>query len=1220
MNYGTLTVTASTLSANYAGEGGGIYNQSGSTPLYVINSTIADNSAGQGGGIYNYGSNLQVTSSTIAYNVDYSGYGPGIYGQSGPVYLDNTIVAANTIGTGLGAAELDTGGIGYQSSSAYNLIGVDGSGQLSGNGNLIGITNFGLGLLANNGGPTQTIALLAGSPAIGAGNVALAVDQNGNPLTNDQRGTGFPRTINGMVDIGAFERPTTIGAPTVYTVDLTSADGTGSGDSGDLVYVIEQADANPNLAGSIINFDPTVFGTPQTITLVGHARTGRAVGAAGDQWPGRESAHDQRRQCGPGARGRRRRGRDAVGSDDLRRVHNSSYGGGIIGLNFSILSISDSAISYNSTVDGIGAGIATGGTLSVVGSTFAGDTSDGGDGGGLFNVGTTTISDTSFTGDSASNVGGGIYNVGVLTLSGTTLTGDTAGNDGGGIDAQGTFTITGSTFSDDSTTNGGTDGGALEGGGTGTITASNFSGDSSYNGGALYYNGPSLLISDSTFENNSAVQGGAILNQGNLVVSATTLADNSASSAGGGILNYGTLTVTASTLSANYAGEGGGIYNQSGSTPLYVINSTIADNSAGQGGGIYNYGSNLQVTSSTIAYNVDYSGYGPGIYGQSGPVYLDNTIVAANTIGTGLGAAELDTGGIGYQSSSAYNLIGVDGSGQLSGNGNLIGITNFGLGVLGNNGGPTQTIALLAGSPAIGAGNVALAVDQNGNPLTNDQRGTGFPRTINGMVDIGAFERPTTIGAPTVYTVDLTSADGTGSGDSGDLVYVIEQADANPNLAGSIVNFDPTVFGTPQTITLSSTLELAEPSGPLVINGPGANLLTISGGNAIQVLEVAGGAVVTMSGVTISGGFNNSSYGGGIIGLNFSILSISDSAISYNSTVDGIGAGIATGGTLSVVGSTFAGDTSDGGDGGGLFNVGTTTISDTSFTGDSASNVGGGIYNVGVLTLSGSTLTGDTAGNDGGGIDAQGTFTITGSTFSDDSTTNGGTDGGALEGGGTGTITASNFSGDSSTYNGGALYYNGPSLLISDSTFENNSAVQGGAILNQGNLVVSATTLADNSASSAGGGILNYGTLTVTASTLSANYAGEGGGIYNQSGSTPLYVINSTIADNSAGQGGGIYNYGSNLQVTSSTIAYNVDYSGYGPGIYGQSGPVYLDNTIVAANTIGTGLGAAELDTGGIGYQSSRRLQPHRCGRLGPIERQRQSHRHHRFRTGRSGQ
>ena len=61
----------------------------------------------------------------------------------------------------------------------------------------------GLGPLADNGGPTQTIALLAGSPAIDAGR-SVAVDPRPD-LKTDQRGTGFAREVNGTIDIGAFE-------------------------------------------------------------------------------------------------------------------------------------------------------------------------------------------------------------------------------------------------------------------------------------------------------------------------------------------------------------------------------------------------------------------------------------------------------------------------------------------------------------------------------------------------------------------------------------------------------------------------------------------------------------------------------------------------------------------------------------------------------------------------------------------------------------------------------------------------------------------------------------------------------------------------------------------------------------------------------------------------------------------------------------------------------
>ena len=96
------------------------------------------------------------------------------------------------------------------------------------------MTAPGLGLLANNGGPTQTIALLAGSPAIDAGSNALAVNAQGMPLVNDQRGLGFARIVNSVVDMGAFERflstkaivkssvnPSTFGQAVTFTVTVS---------------------------------------------------------------------------------------------------------------------------------------------------------------------------------------------------------------------------------------------------------------------------------------------------------------------------------------------------------------------------------------------------------------------------------------------------------------------------------------------------------------------------------------------------------------------------------------------------------------------------------------------------------------------------------------------------------------------------------------------------------------------------------------------------------------------------------------------------------------------------------------------------------------------------------------------------------------------------------------------------------------------------------------
>ena len=73
-----------------------------------------------------------------------------------------------------------------------------------------------------------------------------------------------------------------------------------------------------------------------------------------------------------------------------------------------------------------------------------------------------------------------------------------------------------------------------------------------------------------------------------------------------------------------------------------------------------------------------------------------------------------------------------------------------------------------------------------------------------------------------IWTVNSLGDSGTGSGFSGDLLYCITQANANPNPLGSVIEFDPAVFGSAQTIALSSTLELSETAGPEVIDGPGA--------------------------------------------------------------------------------------------------------------------------------------------------------------------------------------------------------------------------------------------------------------------------------------------------------------------------------------------------------------------------------------------------------------
>ena len=213
---------------------------------------------------------------------------------------------------------------------------------------------------------------------------------------------------------------------------------------------------------------------------------------------------------------------------------------------------------------------------------------------------------------------------------------------------------------------------------------------------------------------------------------------------GGGIYNLGgTVNVSQSTLSGNWAVQfGGGIYNSGGT--VNVSHSTLSSNSAGiSGGGIYNYSLHpVTLTNVTLTANRANTGggsyHGGGLFVQQGSPVLHNTLIAGNFNGA-TGTTRDDIAGA-VDPGGDYNLIG-DGSamtGLHNGvNGNLVGSADNPidplLGPLDDNGGPTLTHALLSGSPAIDAGNNAYATDW-------DQRGPGYPRIVNGIIDIGAFE------------------------------------------------------------------------------------------------------------------------------------------------------------------------------------------------------------------------------------------------------------------------------------------------------------------------------------------------------------------------------------------------------------------------------------------------------------------------------------------------
>ena len=247
---------------------------------------------------------------------------------------------------------------------------------------------------------------------------------------------------------------------------------------------------------------------------------------------------------------------------------------------------------------------------------------------------------------------------------------------------------------------------------------------------ALIDNVAALTLNNLTIANgNSAVMGGGISSSGTLTITNCTFSGNSTTSGGGGIYNNsGTLTITNSTFSGNSTGDNGGgaIENEVNGT-LTITNCTFSGNSTtGDGGAIENFSMFVTVINSTFSGNSADS-EGDGIFTDvASAVTLRNTIFANNASGENCsGAGTITNGGNNIEDGTTCGWNSTNGS--MSG-------TNPMLGPLANNGGPTQTMALLTGSPAING----VTFNSPNSALTTDQRGVMRPQ--GALYDIGAYE------------------------------------------------------------------------------------------------------------------------------------------------------------------------------------------------------------------------------------------------------------------------------------------------------------------------------------------------------------------------------------------------------------------------------------------------------------------------------------------------
>ena len=380
-----------------------------------------------------------------------------------------------------------------------------------------------------------------------------------------------------------------------------------------------------------------------------------------------------------------------------------------------------------------GGGIQSNGEVHLARSTVSGNSSTD-RGGGIYTPRAVTLADSVVSGNSSNQYGGGVATRSQITATNSTVSDNFSRRNGAGLYSRsGNITLTDSTVSGNSSNRHG--GGVWARSRTITLTNSTVSGNSSRVSAAGTYSQTINIIDSVVSGNSSGDLGGGVYATGTMNITNSTISGNSSRSKGGGIYFRNNLNLTNSTVSGNSSNRGGGIYSRGGGTTT-ITNSTLSGNSStDRGGGIFargRSGGTITALNSTIANNTA-GRDGGGIFRNAGTVNLTNTIVANNVANRS-----------GNDLSGSFNtvensLIGDTAGATIATSTNNVTDVDPGLLPLGGYGGETQTHALRPDSPALNAGNNALAVDaMSAAPLSTDQRGAN--RIVDGTVDIGAYE------------------------------------------------------------------------------------------------------------------------------------------------------------------------------------------------------------------------------------------------------------------------------------------------------------------------------------------------------------------------------------------------------------------------------------------------------------------------------------------------
>lgn len=763
---------------------------------------------------------------------------------------------------------------------------------------------------------------------------------------------------------------------------------------------------------------------------------------------------------------------------------------------------------------------------------------------------TLTLTNNTFSLNSAINGGGAIFNSvgGILTLNNGLFTTNSANTSGGAIQNYGSLTISGIEFLNNST---GTASVPGQGGAIynedGTLSISNVEFNqnrSTGDAGAIYNQGNSTLtLSQTTFDLNTAnVRGGAIFNNdfSSLTIDQTTFSSNSATTDGGALYNNSeftngvdrSATITASTFNNNTAQNGAAIFNSS-NAGLTMTSSTLSSNIASvSGGGLANFGT-ADLLNNTIYLNQAPTGAGIannlGGTPPFGPATLKNTIVAGGTTADIAGENFVDGGNNLVQNVGLVTTF-VNGS-----NFNIVGVTPQ-LDVLRDNGGATQTHALLFGSAARDSGN-------NVGTSTSDQR--GFTRIFDGdgngvaTVDIGAFESGFIINSYN-DTIDENINDGINADRNGvsTLRTTIMQSNARSGEDTIILSpgtYTLTLVGRDEDGSLTGDLDITD---DLNIIGAGTNQTFIDANQIDRLFQVFSGRTLNLSNLTLINGNASTTDNGGNI-QNQGNLILTNVMVVNGKSARGGGVYNDVGATMTATDSVFAGNTAIL-QGGALYNDGTLTLIRAQVGQDGAGNFsnthGGGLYNFGTLTITDSSFTDNTADSRGGAVyNAAVTTTLAGAVP-------------VAAAGANTNITLTNVA-NFPTTTGFVIQIGSEQMQVTGIVGNVFTVTRGFAgttpaafavgtsvtSVGVNTASVSGSTFNNNFASSRGAAIFNEDSFNITNSTLTTNASGTNAGIGNTL-TGRVTVTNSTIVDNEAYRGGGLANSTAGVVTVKNTI------------------------------------------------------------------------------------